>query len=245
MLLAILTSPAHGESLGRQSGPQTGHPQTRPPAKNGGHVGLLHRVKDRFSSIISDGTYDLYLSGYARHGRSTYTPQRIQELNEAAWGGGVGKTLTNSRGNDESLYVLAFSDSHYEPEYHLGYAHRWMFLLSRSALRFGVGLTGFLVSRVDYFDGTPFPAILPVCSLATLAFSIAKPKASLASSAASTASLVRPDRSVPMISMVTVLLPREKSKPRSLRCFAAVNRNSSRCVPVNCTHSAAVGRGPP
>ncbi|MBI4860787.1 MAG: hypothetical protein HY815_11075, partial [Candidatus Riflebacteria bacterium] len=46
-------------------------------------------------------------------------------LRKAPWGVGIGRTLTNEAGNDESLYVLAFSDSHYEPEFHLGYAYRW------------------------------------------------------------------------------------------------------------------------
>ncbi|MBI4864574.1 MAG: hypothetical protein HY815_30610 [Candidatus Riflebacteria bacterium] len=137
--------------------------------QKGKHGGLWQRTKRKVGSIIDDGRFDLLLSGYAHHGRSTYTPQRIAELNEAAWGGGIGKTLVNSSGDDESLYLLAFSDSHFKPEVHLGYSYRFKWSIYDSPLELGLGFTAFLMSRVDWADGFPYPGLLPLASLGTRA----------------------------------------------------------------------------
>jgi lipid IVA palmitoyltransferase len=120
---------------------------------------------DRFRLIRDQGSTDLYLSGYARHGRSTYTRERLEELNENAWGVGVGRRLRNARGNDEIVYALGISDSHYKPQLMAGYAHEWIYPVGGSGLELGVGYTAMLVSRQDYFSGVPFPIALPVASI--------------------------------------------------------------------------------
>ena len=122
---------------------------------------------DRFRLIRDQGSTDLYLSGYARHGRSTYTKERLEELNEKAWGVGIGRRLRNARGNDEIVYALGISDSHFKPQLMAGYAHEWIYPESGSGLEFGVGYTAMLMSRADYFGGFPFPIALPVASIGT------------------------------------------------------------------------------
>jgi hypothetical protein len=117
--------------------------------------------------IKEQGSTDLYLSGYAYHGRSTYTEERLAELNEHAWGIGVGRRLRNARGNDDIIYALGLSDSHYKPQLMVGYAHEWMHSFGDSGLEVGAGYTVMLVSRVDYFGGFPFPVALPVGSIGT------------------------------------------------------------------------------
>jgi hypothetical protein len=122
---------------------------------------------EKFRLIRDQGSTDLYLSGYDRHGRSTYTRERLDELNEHAWGVGIGRRLRDTRGNDEIVYALGISDSHFKPQLMLGYAHEWIYPVGSSGLELGMGYTAMLMSRQDYFGGFPFPIALPLASIGT------------------------------------------------------------------------------
>ncbi|MGH8807040.1 MAG: hypothetical protein ACREX0_04075 [Noviherbaspirillum sp.] len=75
---------------------------------------------------MKTGTRDLYLAGYSYHGRRTYSSERLSEFNELTWGGGVGKSIRNKDGNEESLFAMLISDSHYKPQPMLGYSYEWI-----------------------------------------------------------------------------------------------------------------------
>lgn len=124
----------------------------------------LYRAGDRLEAIADRGTTDLYLSGYAHHGRSTYTRERLAELNEQAWGVGIGRRLRDDRGNDEMVYALGLSDSHRKPQLMAGYGREWIQPLG-AGLEAGGGFTAMLMSRADYFHGIPFPMVLPIVSV--------------------------------------------------------------------------------
>ena len=124
-------------------------------------------IKNRVGNIADNGNDYLYLSGVAHHGRSTYSAEKLAELNEQAWGLGYGKTLRNASGNDESLYALVLRDSHRHPQYQAGYAYEWIYQIPHSSLELGGGYSVMLMSRQDYFDNVPFPAALPVASIGT------------------------------------------------------------------------------
>lgn len=117
----------------------------------------------RLDTIADQGATDLYLSGYARHGRHTYTKERLAELNERAWGIGMGRRLRDEGGSDEMVYALGLSDSHRKPQLMAGYAHEWIQNLG-AGLEAGGGFTAMLMSRADYFHGIPFPMVLPIVS---------------------------------------------------------------------------------
>ena len=135
---------------------------TDPNTNNGN---WWQQTKNHLSNIADNGAQEVYLSGYAHHGRNTYTAERIRELNEKAWGLGGGRTIRNASGNDESLYFLAIRDSHFKPQLMAGYAHEWVANLSKTGLEVGAGYTVMLVSRQDYFGGIPFPIALPIASI--------------------------------------------------------------------------------
>lgn len=130
-------------------------------------AGWWTRARDTVEHVYRDGSNDLYLSGYAYHGRGTYTAQRIDELNEKIWGAGFGKTLRDGGGNEELLYAMGTEDSHRQLELLAGYAYQWMWPLGNSGLEAGAGYTVLMISRADYFDRFPFPALLPVASFGT------------------------------------------------------------------------------
>lgn len=119
---------------------------------------------DYAGRILDEGDNILYLSGYAYHDRGTYSPEKIAEFNETAWGGGFGRTLIDDRGNSNSLFALAFLDSHEDVEAQVGYAREWRWEFAENAT-VGAGFVAMLVSRSDIFNHFPFPAILPLASL--------------------------------------------------------------------------------
>jgi palmitoyl transferase len=128
---------------------------------------LWQSAKDRAANIWNQGDSELYLSGVAHHGRSTYSTEKLNELNEHAWGLGYGKTLRNDKGDDESLYGFVIKDSHRHPQYMAGYAYEWVFPIAKTGLEVGLGGTAMLMSRQDYLNSVPFPVPLPLASIGT------------------------------------------------------------------------------
>lgn len=119
---------------------------------------------DYAKRILAEGDNVLYLSGYAHHDRATYSPEKIAEFNEAAWGAGFGRMLIDENGNSNSLFALAFLDSHSHVEAQVGYVHEWRWQFAARA-NAGAGFVAMLVSRSDILNNFPFPAILPVASI--------------------------------------------------------------------------------
>jgi len=110
--------------------------------------------------------WDAYLSGYAYHDRDTYSKAQLRKMNETTWGGGLGRTYRNEKGDEESAYLMGIRDSNNRPQWMAGYSYQWMFgLKSKNNTQVGLGLTGLLVRRHDWYNGRPFPAILPVASI--------------------------------------------------------------------------------
>jgi hypothetical protein len=107
----------------------------------------LTLVGNQFKLIKDQGSTELYLSGYDHHGRSTYTQERLAELNEHARGIGMGRRLRNAHGDDEVVYALGISDSHFKPQLMAGYAHEWIYPLGQSRLELDIGYTAMLISR--------------------------------------------------------------------------------------------------
>ncbi|WP_211474371.1 hypothetical protein [Collimonas humicola] len=150
MAIAAVCAPAHAQDT---------------PDTTGWFSKTLTQTQDRLSNIANNGDMEVYLSGYAYHGRHTYTEEKIRELNEKAWGLGGGRTIRNADGNDESLYLFAIRDSHYKPQIMAGYAYEWIWNVPKTPVEVGAGYTAMLMSRQDYFGGVPFPIALPVLSL--------------------------------------------------------------------------------
>jgi palmitoyl transferase len=117
-------------------------------------------------NLYDNGRLSIVLSGYAHHGRGTYSPAQIDELNEKAWGFGVSKELRDEKDNEESISFLVIADSHYTPQVTAGYAYQWEKALSQN-WEVGIGYTAGLISRTDILNGVPFPGILPLASIGT------------------------------------------------------------------------------
>jgi palmitoyl transferase len=144
--------------------------QESPPeaiqAPEAAQPGLWTKTRTHVVDIAEQGRWDLYLSGYAYHNRNTYSDKSLRKLNEKAWGAGIGKTLRNAHGNDESLYFIGLRDSRRHAQLMAGYAYQWIHG-SSSGLEAGAGLTLAIIRRQGVLGGVPFPAILPVASIGT------------------------------------------------------------------------------
>jgi palmitoyl transferase len=127
----------------------------------------LRTAMESASDEPRDLHWDVYMSGYAYHDRDTYTRKQLNKMNENSWGGGLGRTLRNASGNDESLYAIGIRDSNNRPQWMAGYAYQWVFPVVAKKFEVGAGLTGLVIRRHDWYDGRPFPAILPVASIGT------------------------------------------------------------------------------
>lgn len=141
-------------------------PTPRAPSTHESDRSRIESAGDHLAKVIRDGDSALYLSGYAYHWRKTYGPETIAILNEHAWGGGYGKSLTMKDDGVASIALTAFRDSVHEWEFTLGYMREWRWAPFDGELKLGAGLTAFLTSRPDFLDGVPFPGILPQASVA-------------------------------------------------------------------------------
>ncbi|MFZ6745464.1 hypothetical protein ACO0LC_19745 [Undibacterium sp. JH2W] len=129
-------------------------------------MGWWDSAKARANKILDEGDLSLMVAGHTHHGRGTYTKERIAELNENTWGLGFTKAIRTKDDNEESLYAMMISDSHFKPQPMAGYAYQWTKTLG-DTVEVGGGLTGVMISRTDYFGGIPFPAVLPIASIGT------------------------------------------------------------------------------
>ena len=126
--------------------------------------GWLQYQCSGFGDAYDHGGADLYLTGWTHHDRHTYSPEKIAEFNEEAWGGGFGTGLRNDRGDDFGWYALAFRDSHYNITAMAGWS--WMtYWPARSDYAAGLGYTAFVATRPDIWEGIPFPGILPLAGV--------------------------------------------------------------------------------
>jgi palmitoyl transferase len=125
--------------------------------------GWVMGVCQRVDQVWSQGSTDLYLTGYSWHNRYTYTPEKIRSFNELAFGAGLGKGLYDEDGDWHSLYAMAFLDSHSQIEPLAGYAFQKIARVGDKT-RLGAGYTVFLTSRADILGHVPFPGVLPLVS---------------------------------------------------------------------------------
>lgn len=112
-----------------------------------------------------EGDIEAYVPFLSYHLPFAYTAEKRAEYNEFPAGFGIGKGRYNKNGNWEGMYAMGFRDSHGDPSYMVGYGWVPTWNIGKSEVKAGVGLTGFLMSRSDYFGGVPFPGVLPVASI--------------------------------------------------------------------------------
>lgn len=155
VMLVVLLAPLQGHAADEDAPPDGLIEKT---------VAVAEDTANYARRIIDEGDNILYLSGYAYHDRGTYSAAKIEGFNEAAWGAGFGRTLIDDKGNSDSLFALAFLDSHSDVQAQVGYAREWRWQFAEHAA-VGGGFVAMLVTRSDMFSNMPFPVVLPLVSV--------------------------------------------------------------------------------
>ncbi|MDR2710261.1 MAG: hypothetical protein LBB65_02815 [Burkholderiales bacterium] len=108
-----------------------------------------------------EGDNEIFLSGFAWHLPMTYTKEKRAQLNEAAYGFGMGRSFEEANGDTRSVFLMAFLDSHKCVQWNLGYT--WStYWGARDSLQLGLGYAAMIVQRPDIANGVPIPAALPL-----------------------------------------------------------------------------------
>ena len=115
------------------------------------------------STVYKEGDNQLFLSGYAHHGRHTYSATKLATLNERAWGIGLGKTLRTPTAH-RGVFMMVISDSHKDPQPMVGYSYEKPYYFANNWY-VAAGVAPLIVQRQDMFNRIPFPAIFPLASM--------------------------------------------------------------------------------
>lgn len=126
--------------------------------------GWSQRLCRQMSVTWTEGREDLYLPFRAIHLSYAYPDGRADNLREATWGLGYGRSRYDADGNWQGWYGMLFIDSNSDPEPVVGYAHQWMWG-PRQGLHAGLGYTALVSARSDFRSYTPFPGLLPIASI--------------------------------------------------------------------------------
>lgn len=119
---------------------------------------------EQSKAAVDHGRHDVYFSGLIWHAPWAYEADNRAEQNDIAWGLGLGKSVIDEKGRTHGLYGLVFQDSHYKPQYNLGYSWTTYWPIRSSNFDAGLGYTAFLFMRSDYLNYFPVPAVLPLAS---------------------------------------------------------------------------------
>jgi palmitoyl transferase len=126
---------------------------------------VYHTAAEHVKDTWTKGKVELYVPFLTYHMPFAYSAEKRSEYNEYPGGAGIGLGRYNASGNYEATYAMAFLDSHSDMSYMVGYAWIPTWNVGKSEVKVGAGLTGFIMSRQDYFGGVPFPGVLPVASI--------------------------------------------------------------------------------
>jgi palmitoyl transferase len=128
--------------------------------------GFWHGVWDGTKRIWSEGSQDLYVSGYYYHTPYGFSKSRRDEFNDNAWGAGYGRTLTEDNENQRMFYGMVVHDSHRKPLYLAGYAWLARWDMGRD-LRVGAGYSALLIAHSTSTNYWPVPLLAPIVSFGT------------------------------------------------------------------------------
>jgi palmitoyl transferase len=128
--------------------------------------GWFSGVWDGMKRVWSEGSSDLYLSGYYWHTPWGFSDEKRAEYNDWGLGGGYGRSLSDEKGNQRMLYAIVVQDSFRKPMYLAGYGWLARWNVAQD-LRLGAGYSLAIISNSAATNYIPFPAPVPLLSIGT------------------------------------------------------------------------------
>ncbi|HTJ97213.1 MAG TPA: lipid IV(A) palmitoyltransferase PagP, partial [Rhodocyclaceae bacterium] len=124
----------------------------------------FERSWNSVAETYTKGSSELYVPARTYHLRSAYSREKIDSYQENPHGLGYGRGHYDDKGNWSGVYAMGFQDSHFKPEWMVGYSWKAMWG-DPSSWHTGLGYTAFLTTRADIGRYTPVPGLLPVASV--------------------------------------------------------------------------------
>lgn len=125
--------------------------------------GWFEQAKNEVSQTWQLGTTEYYATFRTWHLPWAYTEEQNKQYQNWPPGFGIGRGYFDDKGDWHGLYAMGFQDSHFKPEWNVGYAWK-TYWQGPGELRFGLGYTAGLTARTDYGHYFPVPMILPIAS---------------------------------------------------------------------------------
>jgi palmitoyl transferase len=145
VIAAIAAAPAHAQEA---------------PAEKGWY----QSAKDNITQTWDEGKDELLVPIYTWHLPFAYTRKAINGYQNYPLGLGYGRGRIDAKGNYHGLYAMGFQDSHFKPEWLVGYLWKTYWQLG-DELKGGLGFTAGITARADYNHYVPVPLIFPAGSL--------------------------------------------------------------------------------
>lgn len=140
-----------------------------------GDEGLAARywrlAKKRVSDVWEHGEPTLIIPLHTHHLRHFYTAEKIATYQENPYGLGLAKVLEDNAGNTGTLFAIILQDSHFKPEYAIGYEWQKRWQLGNN-WRAGLGYIAGVTARSDIGHYFPLPGVLPVASVGSQRLSV-------------------------------------------------------------------------
>jgi len=114
-------------------------------------------------TVKSPTTYDVYLPFYVRHMRWNYSKEQIDRYNESPGGFGLGISRLDGY-NEDTLYVMGFTDSNYHFQGVFGYGWLTKAFAPENFFNVSGGITISAQMRHEY-NYIPIPLPLPLASV--------------------------------------------------------------------------------
>jgi hypothetical protein len=129
------------------------------------------RASDELVQSYDEGQTYLYLPFRSYHMRSVYTQAQIDNYQEHPPGIGIGRGRIDEKENWHGVYAMGFQDSHFLPQWMVGYNRMYGWHLCDDA-RINIGYAAFITTRADYAHYAPVPGIVPIAGLEVHRFSV-------------------------------------------------------------------------
>jgi palmitoyl transferase len=126
--------------------------------------GWFASARDNLTQTWDQGSHELLIPTYTWHLPFAYTREKINEYQNYPYGLGYGRGRIDAKGNYHGVFAMGFQDSHFKPEWMIGYDWKTYWTLG-SETKAGLGFVTGLTARTDYSHYLPIPFILPAASI--------------------------------------------------------------------------------
>jgi hypothetical protein len=125
--------------------------------------GWLDQAWNELDETWRQGTTEYYATFRTWHTPWAYSDEQNSQYQNWPPGLGIGRGRFDEKGNWHGVYALGFQDSHFKPEWVVGYSWK-KYWQGPGSIRLSLGYTAGVSTRADIGHYTPFPIILPIAS---------------------------------------------------------------------------------